>query len=196
MTQENDPIMRGVCGKSGLALGLLAPPPGGRFGPGPRAGRLAAVCASGAQAWATRVLAAGDQAASRGEVRPAGATVALMTGVAHHEAEDCPQAGEGGAPSEEMSRVVRGRLHASACQGRAPFSGIGEARQRDVEGCVGTAASGQRLASPARVAVEARCVPISGRWSGQWGCCTGANRAARGRRRDVRRRQRSRVVRL
>ncbi len=62
-------------------------------------------------------------------------------------------------------------------------------------GC-GTATASQRSATPARWALEASVLPISGRVDGLVVLCTGAQRSARWRIRGGRRRSRARVARL
>jgi hypothetical protein len=83
---------------------------------------------------ATRFRAAWDQAARGGEVLHAWATGALLHGVEHHEAEDCPNTGDGLEPLEGMRLVVLGGLQDGALQVLAQCSVLGEARQSDCDG--------------------------------------------------------------
>jgi hypothetical protein len=69
-------------------------------------------------------------------------------------------------------------------------------RVRSTSRRCGTAGSGNRVVTPARVAWSARVVPISGRLSGRLVCGLGASHSARWRLSCRRRRSQSRVARL
>jgi hypothetical protein len=135
-----------------LALGIVTQAESGSFRKGPLEVRIANVFARGAQACATRFLAAFDQAARRGEVLHAWETVDLMNFVEQHEAEDFPHTGYGLEQIEGLSIVVLGGFPDGELQVLEQFIIIGDERQIAFE-VFCTAASGKRSATPARLAV-------------------------------------------
>jgi len=91
-----------------LALGIIPQEQGGGFGKSPLEVRIADFVAGSPQAFATRFLAAFDQAAIRGEVLHAWKAVDIVDFVEQHKAETLADARYGLEQLERMGIVLLG----------------------------------------------------------------------------------------
>ena len=114
--------------------------------------------------------------------------------VEQDEAQAGVQARDGLAAGQGRGRGVPRRVEAKAGAGAAPLLLSGEAPRAPAR-VFGTAPAAKRSAPPARGALSASVVPLSGRGAWRLGGCTGAKRAARWRLKGVRRRSRARGAR-
>jgi hypothetical protein len=111
-----------------LALGSVPQEESGSFREGPLEVRVADVLARGPHAFATRFLAAFNQARIRGEVLHAWETVDLVNFVEQHEAEDFANARDGVSQVEGIGSVVLGGFEDREFEVLEPFIIMGDKR--------------------------------------------------------------------
>jgi hypothetical protein len=162
---------------------------------GPLARGLAELGPCSPQAFPCRGFGTFAQPAIGENILAPGEPMDSMDFLAHHEAEDCADAGHGLQQIQDRGVIGPGGLENWEFPLTQQLSVIGEECQ------IARAALGHRGGSeaggaPARVAWEAIFLPMAGRLDGRWVCGTWARSLACLGVRGLRRRRRARVARI